>query len=91
MNGANHEREADKSEGYKDAERGVGDFKGQKFSDPPLRAVKSGEGDAGHGSGKSEGKIDKRIQCPAKWKIIAGEDPGDDQSDNTVEAPGQKR
>ena len=90
MNGANHEGETDKGEGNKDAERSVGHFEGEKFSDPPLGAVESSEGDAGHGGRQGKGKIDKCVQCTAKWEVVSGENPGNEQADDAIKSSGQK-
>jgi hypothetical protein len=62
----------------------------QRSTDPTIRRIECGKGNAGDGGRQGERQIDHRIQQSPRGESIAGEHPGNDQSEHRVDGGGDQ-
>src|SRR3954447_19960884 len=79
LHGANRERQADKDQRDKDAQRRKCDLQAERRDeapDPAIRGIERGEGDPGDRGRQRKGQVDCGVQKLAPGKMVTCQNPG---------------
>ena len=94
LHGADDERQADERERDENAELRVGNLDAQRrepCANPAVRRIQRRQRDARDGGRQRERQIHQRVHNLFSEKIVAHQNPRDDESENRIDERGEKR
>src|SRR4051794_3188019 len=92
LHGPNRERQADKDQRDKDAQRREGNLQTERrdeAADPAVRGIECGEGDPSDRGRQREGQINRGVEKLASRKTVARQNPGCEEPKGGIDQRGR--